>query len=81
MHVKKINQMHDKGEIFSFIQRFSFGKIVTSIDKKPTAKHLTFVLFEKEEKWFLSSHFNKANPQWRHNEENTNLVIFTEPHA
>lgn len=81
MHVSKINEMPDKKEVLSFIKRFSFGTIISSTADKPIATHLPFSIIEENEKWILSSHFNKANSHWRLIETCMNLIIFSEPHA
>ncbi|WP_026947101.1 FMN-binding negative transcriptional regulator [Algoriphagus marincola] len=81
MHVSKINEMPDKKEVLSFIKRFSFGTIISSTADKPIATHLPFSIIEENEKWILSSHFNKVNSHWRSIETCMNLIIFSEPHA
>jgi transcriptional regulator len=63
------------------MRRFSFGAIVTSQNNIPTATHLPFLIELRNDKVILTSHFAKANDQWRDIEENKVLVIFSEPHA
>lgn len=80
MYIPNHNLETDRNKILEFIKRFSFGTIVTSKDKLPTATHLPFLIEERDDKIFLISHFAKANKQWQDINENV-LVIFTEPHA
>ena len=81
MYTPSFNSFTDRQEIVTFMQRYSFATIVTQIDGQPVATHLPFLVKEDDDKITLQSHFAKANPQWKEIEENTSLVIFTEPHA
>ncbi|WGK95032.1 MULTISPECIES: FMN-binding negative transcriptional regulator [Flavobacterium] len=81
MHIPKINLITDKNEMISFMKQFSFATIITVKDELPIATHLPFVVKEKEGNILLSSHFNKANEQWKTIENSKILVIFSEPHA
>lgn len=81
MYIPKNNLQTDKKQIVEFIQRFSFGTIITAKDNLPIATHLPFLVFQNETGIILKSHFAKANGQWKDIEENNILVIFTEPHA
>jgi len=81
MYIPKFNTFPDKNEVISFMQKYSFGTIITSVNNLPVATHLPFLVEEKDGKVIISSHFAKANPQGLDVVQNTNLVIFTEPHA
>lgn len=81
MYVPKINLATDRDEIVSFMKQFSFATIVTSKDNTPVATHLPFLVSSDEENLILTSHFAKANEQWKDLENNKVLVIFSEPHA
>jgi transcriptional regulator len=81
MYIPKINEMTNKAEAIAFMQRFGFATIVTAENNVPLATHLPFFVLEKEGEIILTSHFAKANEQWKTIENNPILVIFTEPHA
>ncbi len=81
MYIPHFNLITDKKEAISFMQRYSFATIVTSVNGLPEATHLPFLVKEENDKLFLLSHFAKANPQSAQIIDNTSLVIFTEPHA
>jgi transcriptional regulator len=81
MYIPKINLATDHNEIISFMQRFSFATIITAKDNLPVATHLPFLINRKDDKLILSSHFARANEQWKDIENNKVLVIFSEPHA
>lgn len=81
MYTPKQNSISDKQEILAYIRRFSFGTIITSQEEVPMATHLPFIVSERQDKVILTSHFAKANPQWKVMAARQNLVIFSEPHA
>ena len=83
MYIPSINRMTHFQEIFSFIERFSFGTVIsTTADGLPVATHLPFLAEQEAGQLVLTSHFAKANPQWQQIGNNPNvLVIFQEPHA
>jgi len=81
MYIPGFNTFPDKQEVISFMQKYSFGTIITSADNLPVATHLPFLIEEKDDQVIISSHFAKANPQALGVDGNTNLIIFTEPHA
>jgi len=81
MYIPGFNTFPDKQEVLSFMQRYSFGTIITSVNNLPVATHLPFLIEEKDGEIIISSHFAKANPQALDVNGNTNLIIFTEPHA
>jgi len=81
MYIPKINLATDKDEIVAFMKRFSFATIVTAKDNIPIATHLPFLVSSKYDNIVLTSHFAKANEQWKDIENNNVLVIFSEPHA
>lgn len=81
MYIPTTNLATDTAEIVDFMKRFSFATIITSKDNLPTATHLPFVVSRNGENIMLTSHFARANDQWKDIEENPALVIFSEPHA
>ncbi|OBX25140.1 PaiB family negative transcriptional regulator [Gelidibacter algens] len=81
MYIPKNNRQSDKKQIVEFIQRFSFGTIITVKNKVPIASHLPFLVTQTDKGKSLQSHFAKANEQWKDIENTPVLVIFSEPHA
>ncbi|WP_461452720.1 FMN-binding negative transcriptional regulator [Mucilaginibacter sp.] len=81
MYIPKFNAFPDKNEVISFMRKYSFGTVITSVDNLPVATHLPFLIEEKDNQVMISSHFAKANPQALDVDGIANLVIFTEPHA
>ena len=81
MYIPKHYLNKDKEEIINFIKTYSFATIITVKDNFQTATHLPFVVTEKNNELVLTSHFAKANEQWKEITNNQVLVIFTEPHA
>lgn len=64
-----------------FMQRYLFATLVTIVDGLPLASHLPFIVEETNGKIVLLSHMAKNNPQWHSLEQQTALVIFSEPHT
>jgi transcriptional regulator len=81
MYIPSFNKFDNEQEAISFMQRYSFATIVTSVDDVPYATHLPFLVAKRDDKIILSSHFAKANPQAAQILNKSVLVIFTEPHA
>ena len=63
------------------MKQFSFATIITANNNFPIATHLPFIVTSRGDDVILTSHFAKANPQWKDLENCKVLVIFSEPHA
>lgn len=82
MYVPLHFRFSEHADIVAFMRRFNFATIVTQVKGLPFATHLPFVIEETAAgEVRLLAHFAKANPQWKTLEEQTALVIFSEPHA
>ena len=81
MYIPPDNQMNEQAEIVDFMKRFSFATIITSKNNLPIATHLPFLVRVENGKVVLTSHFAKANEQWKSIVDHTILVVFNEPHA
>ena len=68
-------------EAISFMQKYSFGTIITFEDGKPVASHLPFLVEKSLNDIVLSSHFAKGNPQSESIQNKQVLIIFSKPHA
>ena len=81
MYIPKFNLTTDQHEMVAFMKKFSFATIITAKNGIPLATHLPFSITTREEQIILTSHFAKANNHWQDIENNSVLVIFSEPHA
>lgn len=82
MYIPKYYKVTDLEEIKDFIQKNSFGTIVTTRKGKPIATHLPVGFSEKDGDYYVTGHMAYGNPQWRTFEENEDvLVMFQGPHA
>lgn len=83
MYIPKYFKVTDFDEIREFIQRNSFGTIVTTKQYKPIATHLPLELHKQGDHYYISGHMAYANPQWKTFEaENDNvLVMYQGPHS
>jgi len=74
-------RFRDKQEMVASMKQYPFATIVTMYGNIPVATQLPFCIDDSPEKLLLSAHFALANEQAKHIEDNTSLVIFSEPHA
>ncbi|WP_223587540.1 FMN-binding negative transcriptional regulator [Neobacillus bataviensis] len=82
MYIPKYFKVTDVEEIWDFVQKNSFGTIVTTIQGKPIATHLPLRLIQKGDDYYLTGHMAYGNPQWRTFETCEDvLVMFQGPNA
>ncbi|UFT99645.1 FMN-binding negative transcriptional regulator [Radiobacillus kanasensis] len=83
MYIPKHFKVTDFDEIREFIERNSFGTIVTTKDGKPIATHLPLEFHKQGDDYYITGHMAYANPQWRtFEDDNENvLVMYQGPHA
>lgn len=81
MYIPKQFVAKDREEVIAFMRQYNFATLVTAKDNFPRGTHLPFVINERDGKLILTSHYAKANEQWKEVTENQCLVIFNEPHA
>lgn len=75
-------EVTDMDEVRDFIQKNSFGMIITTDQGRPIATHLPLELKEEDGDYCISGHFAKANPQWKTlSGQKEVLVIYQGPHA
>jgi transcriptional regulator len=72
----------DPARLFDFIERNSFGVLISQVDGQPFATHMPF-LVERETgpHGTLVGHVAKANPHWQGAAGQTGLAIFAGPHV
>src|SRR5437660_1987990 len=72
----------DLTKLHDFIERHSFGLLVSQVDGLQFASHLPFLLERTAgPHGTLVGHMARANPQWRDAGGQTALAIFSGPHA
>lgn len=72
----------DQSKLHDFIERNSFGLLVSQVDGLPFATHLPFLLERNTgPHGTLICHVARANPQWQQANGQTVLAIFSGPHA
>ncbi|MBV6642764.1 MAG: FMN-binding negative transcriptional regulator [Cyclobacteriaceae bacterium] len=81
MYNPSFNKVTDLQEIYRFIQRYSFGLIINTIDQTPLATHLPFHIKMEDGSIKIFGHFARANKQWQSLNSGKSLVVFSEPHA
>ena len=71
---------NDREKLTAFIDKHSFGALITVFDGRPFASHIPF-LYEPGANVLLG-HVARANQQWRHFSNGADvMVIFQGPHA
>lgn len=81
MYIPKLFKITDFDEIKDFIQRNSFGTIVTTNQRKPIATHLPLELHKQKDDYYLTGHLAYANPQWKTFGDDPVLIMYQGPHA
>ncbi|MBA4064988.1 MAG: FMN-binding negative transcriptional regulator [Isosphaera sp.] len=72
----------DRDTLHAFIERHSFGLLVSDVDGGPFATHLPFLLDRAAgPHGTLVGHVARANPHWTELAGQTALAVFTGPHA
>ena len=72
----------DPATLHDFIERYSFGLLVSQVDAVPFATHLPFLLDRTAgPHGMLIGHMARANPHWESLRDQTALAVFSGPHA
>ena len=82
MYIPTAFQERDEMKLLDFIERNSFGLLVSQAEQEPFATHLPLLLDRSAgPRGQLIGHLAKANPQWRTAEGQSVLAVFSGPHA
>src|SRR5438477_8374293 len=72
----------DPAALHAFVERHSFGLLVSQVGGVPFASHLPLLLDRAAgPHGTLVGHMARANPQWRELAGQTALAVFSGPHA
>lgn len=80
MYIPSHFEQKNSEKLISFIREFPFGILISAKENIPWATHVPFVVENKNDKVFLTTHISRANPQNKQLDGEL-LVIFREPHA
>jgi transcriptional regulator len=82
MYLPEMFAETDRAKLFDFIERNSFGLLVSQVGEAPFATHMPF-LAERDAgpHGTLVGHVARANPHWRDAAGQTGLAIFAGPHV
>jgi transcriptional regulator len=82
MYIPEYFRVRDHEDAIKFMRANPFAVLISSIEAGPFATHLPLFIRAAEEKVLLRGHVAKANPHWRHLEQEPQcLVIFHGPHS
>ncbi len=79
MYIPKHFVMQDHEAIYDFIEKFSFGMLISNHSGSPVATHLPLLLDRNH--GCLTGHFASPNNQWRDIANQEVLVVFQGPHT
>lgn len=82
MYIPEHFRLRNDADAVAFMRANPFAILVSSTENGPFATHLPLFVRTEEERVILHGHVAKANPHWRHLEQNAEcLTIFHGPHA
>jgi transcriptional regulator len=82
MYIPEHFRVRDHADAIAFVQANPFAILISNSNDGPFATHLPLAIRETENGILLRGHVAKANPHWRHLEQNPLcLIIFHGPHA
>lgn len=83
MYIPKHFKVTNVDEVWEFIQKNSFGTVVTIVQGNPIATHAPLQLIRISDGDYITGHMAYANPQWKafELEKENILVIFQGPHG
>lgn len=82
MYIPEHFSVRDQATAITFMRANPFAILVSSTGEGPSATHLPLFAHAEDECLFLRGHVAKANPHWRHLEQQPAcLSIFHGPHA
>src|SRR3546814_6956079 len=80
MYTPSINKITDSNEILDFINRFSFGLLISKAGGRIIGTHMPILTNNDPAQLKLYTHIALANSQWTEIGGQEVLAIFTEPH-
>ncbi len=83
MHTTSAFKEANPYTLLKIMNENAFATLITTDEKnRPVATQLPFLIKQKDNQILLIAHLAKANPQWKHLQTNTQvLVTFQEPHC
>ncbi len=82
MYIPEHFRVRDHADAITFMRANPFAILVSSTAEEPFATHLPVFVRETDERLIVRGHVAKANPHWRHLEQQPQcLTIFHGPHA
>ncbi|MGB8580218.1 MAG: FMN-binding negative transcriptional regulator [Candidatus Sulfotelmatobacter sp.] len=82
MYIPEHFRLRHDADAVAFMRANPFAILISSTEDGPFATHLPLFVRTEDERVILHGHVAKANPHWRHLEQNAEcLTIFHGPHA
>lgn len=81
MYTPRLNRVDDLPTMQDFMQAFNFALLVTIQDNRPVATALPFMLDRERGKYgTLIAHIARANPQWKHFADGSEVLVIFQGH-
>ena len=82
MYIPEHFRVRDQSTAIAFMRENPFAILVSTTDEGPFATHVPVVIRENGDRLLLRGHVAKANPHWRHlQQQPLCLTIFHGPHS
>lgn len=82
MYVPEHFRVRDQADAIGFMKANPFAILVSTTNDGPFASHIPVIVNESGDQLIVRGHFAKANPHWRHLEQQPQcLTIFHGPHS
>lgn len=82
MYIPEYFRVEDRKTALGFMRANPFAILVSTTAVGPFATHVPVVIREQGDQMLIRGHVAKANPHWKHLQDNPNtLMIFHGPHA
>jgi len=81
MYIPEHFAIKDHDVLLEISRENNFGTLVSVIENQPFASHLPFQIDNSGDQLWLYGHVAKANPHWKHFDDQMGLAIFEGPHG
>ena len=81
MYIPEHFAIKDQAVLLEIVRDNNFGTLISVIENQPFASHLPMQIDGSGEQLWLYGHVAKANPHWKHFDDQAALAIFEGPHG
>lgn len=81
MYVPEYSAEKNDQILREFLNEYNFGTLINIDQNEPAVNHYPFLIEKDDSGLILWTHLARSNPQWKHLDNQSCLVVFTGPHA